>query len=161
MTRLLFAALVAILGLAVSPPAQARDHLSVGIGLGGCCGYAPYYSPYYYGAYPYYYAPPPVVYTQPPTVIYQQAPVYEQAPAPVYQQAPAPTYQQPPAAPAAAPMAPVTSAAPAPVAASQASEEYTDDKGRTCRSFLSSINGAAVNGTACLQPDGSWRTVGE
>jgi hypothetical protein len=122
--------LLSIVGImAVIPAADAR--VVVGIGLGGYYG-SPYYAPYYGYGYPGYY--PPAYYAAPPTVVYQQA-----APQVTYAQPPAP-YQQG-------------------MSASQASQAYTDSQGRTCRQFQSSIDGAPVNGTACLQPDGSWRTV--
>ncbi len=47
------------------------------------------------------------------------------------------------------------------VPATSASAPFTDRAGRTCRTFQSTMNGSALNGTACLQPDGSWRTVGQ
>jgi|GEM_PF-3232608 hypothetical protein len=151
MSRFALAVFVALLCLAALPaPAEAwwrgghdgfgwgfGSGVALGVGIGACCGYYPYYSPAYYG-YPAYYAPPPatVVYEAPAApVTYvqpQQQPVYAQQPQPAAQ----------------------------PVAASQASASYTDSSGRTCRNFQSNIDGAPVNGTACLQPDGSWRTVG-
>jgi hypothetical protein len=73
-------------------PAQARGFgaavLGFDLGVGAalaCCGYYPYYSPYY--SYPGYYAPPPaVVYAQPapPPVTYvvpQSLPATQAAPA--------------------------------------------------------------------------------
>ena len=76
-------------------------------------------------------APPPVVYVPPPT--YYAAP------------------------------APVTYAAPSSIPADQASPTYTDEQGQTCREYQSNamIGGALhqAYGTACLQPDGSWRVV--
>jgi len=143
MKRLALAAIVILLGVSsAAMPAHADRFrggggFAVGFGLGAlCCGYYPYYSPSYYG-YPAYYAPPTVVYQTPP-VTYVAPPAY-------YTQAPA--YAPPPA--------------PAAVAASQASPVFADDKGRTCRTFQTTVSGSVVNGTACLQPDGTWRTVGE
>jgi hypothetical protein len=79
---------------------------------------------------PYYYAPPPVVY----------------APPPVY--AP-PVVMPAPAAPA--------------MVATPTSQPYTAPNGQTCREYQSTaiINGVnqQTTGTACLQPDGSWRIV--
>ncbi len=147
MNRFILAALVAVSGVAaLAAPAQARVSVGIGIGGGyggwGCCGYAPYYSPYYSG-YPAYYAPPAYYVAPAPTVIYQQP-----APPPVtyVQPSPQPQYQQQ-----------QYEAAPP---ATQTSTTYVDSQGRTCRQFKSTLeDGAPVNGTACLQPDGSWRTV--
>jgi len=92
----------------------------------------------YYGApypayyYPYYVAPPPVVYAVPP------------APPVIY------------ASPVA--VAPMTVPAPV-VAANQTSPTFIDSYGRTCRHYEATSPGGAPYGTACLQPDGSWRTV--
>jgi hypothetical protein len=151
MKRFILAAAIALCGFAAVTPAQAHDHVSIGVGFGGyggygCCGrgYYPYYPAYYppaYYAYPTYYAPPPtVVYAQPTYYDYPQP-----APAPAYQPAPQPQVAPP------APSAPVTAS----------TDPSTDSKGRTCRAFQSAIDGAPVTGTACLQPDGSWRTIGE
>jgi hypothetical protein len=118
--------------LAATAPAHAAR---VFVGVGGygypypAYGYYPGYYPY-----PYYVAPPPVVYAvppPPPTMI---------APAPV-------TYA----------VAPTPLGAPV-VAANQTSPTFIDSLGRTCRHFQSTSGGAAY-GTACLQPDGSWRSV--
>ena len=128
-------AFVAALGVALPHAAEARVAVVAGF---GCCGYG--YGGYYpYGPYPayyypYYVAPPPVVYAVPP-------------PSPVVYAAP-----PPPPAYAAAPVA-----AP-PVAANQTSPTYIDAQGRTCRQFQSTSGGQPF-GTACLQPDGSWRAV--
>ncbi|MGB9153471.1 MAG: hypothetical protein WCD70_10335, partial [Alphaproteobacteria bacterium] len=76
---------------------------------------------------------------------------------PAYYYAPPPatvTYTQP------APP-PVTYVVPQVLPASQASPIFVDSKGRTCRNFQSSIDGAPVSGTACLQPDGTWHAVAE
>ena len=117
-----------------SKPAEARVFVHVGV---GCCGYYPgwgypayYYSPYYYP----YYAPAPVVYAAPPPMVYAPAP------------APFVSYAAP--APMGAP----------PLAANQTSPTFVDNLGRTCRQFQSTSGGQAF-GTACLQPDGSWRAV--
>lgn len=52
---------------------------------------------------------------------------------------------------------------PAPVQATPISPPYTDGYGRYCREYQStlSVGGASQRGygTACLQPDGSWRIV--
>lgn len=78
MKILALALIAAFLSCTTPTAAQARTHISfgIGLGLGGCCGYSPYYSPYYYG-YPTYYAPPPmIVYAAPPPppVIYVTPP---------------------------------------------------------------------------------------
>ncbi len=145
MKRFALITLAALVCIGVAPAAQARDHFSVDIGGRGYYGggfynpyYAPYYAPYAYGyGYPGYYAPAP-------TVIYQQPAETEIITAPPAQ--PAPLAEPVPLTRQAAP---------------QAVPTYIDSKGRTCRQFQSVMDGAAVNGTACLQPDGSWRTVGE
>ncbi len=107
-----------------------------GMSLGWCCG--PYQTPYsgydYYGFGAAYLEPPTVVYTRP-------APVY-----PV-------TYIQPQVI-----QPHVVQEA---ISVTSASEVFTDSNGQTCRNFQSIISGSQVNGTACLQPDGSWRTVGK
>ncbi len=52
---------------------------------------------------------------------------------------------------------------PAALPAEQSSPTYTDHMGRTCREYQSSIIVGGVSkpayGTACLQPDGTWRVV--
>ncbi len=81
------------------------------------------------GAYPGYYSP------------YYYPGYYYAAPPVVYSVPPPPPpviYVSPPATPA-----------------NQTSETYVDAAGRTCRQFQS----ASSSGTACLQPDGTWRTV--
>ena len=146
MFRYTLATLSIILTLGIASPAHAwygrSGHgwgggpgFALGFGVGACCGYNPYYSPYY--AYPTYYAPP--------TVVYETAPT------------PPVTYVVPQAG-----YSPTVAVAPVqPVAASSASEIFTDSSGRTCRHFQSTIEGAPVSGTACLQQDGSWHTVSE
>lgn len=147
MKRSILAASLVVLGAASSAATPAYAHHGqggngfwLGLGLGSaCCGYYPYYAPYYYRPYyyeypDYYYAPPPVIYAEPPPVTYIAPP-------------PASSYYYYPPPPAAA--------------ASQASPVFVDEQGRTCRTFKTSVNGTAVSGTACLQPDGTWRTVGE
>lgn len=143
--------MLAGLGLAaalfVSIPAFA-DHVSIGVGIGdggygrggyggyrhgyydhGYYGYPAYY-PDYPGYYPYYGAPPTVVYAPAPQVVYAPAPVAVAAPV---------------------------------VNANPASPTYTNSNGQTCREYQSSSNISGTmqqtNGTACLQPDGSWRVV--
>ncbi|MGE3624055.1 MAG: hypothetical protein AB7H77_09340 [Bdellovibrionales bacterium] len=114
-------------------PAEARHghgHSHFSVGL----SVGSYYPAYYY---PYYVSPPPVVYSVPPPVVYEAPPtiVYETAAAPV-----------------------IVSGEPPPLSANQTSPTYIDSYGRTCRQFQSTAGGPAF-GTACLQPDGSWRAV--
>ena len=84
--------------------------------------------------YPAYY-PPPSYYYPPPAYYYPPPPV---------------VYAPPPVA------------AP-PVAANPASAPYIAPNGQTCREYQTTmmINGAPqpTYGTACLQPDGTWRIV--
>lgn len=132
--RVAMAALLAagtVFGLA--GPAAARSSVYVGVGV----GLGPYYPAYHhhYRDYRYYppavvYAPPPVYYAPPPPVVYAPPPV-------VY--------------------------APPPVAANPAGPAYVGRDGRQCREYQSTAMVAgrpqAVYGTACLDPDGSWRIV--
>ncbi len=130
--------------LAVMPLAHAHDHDhwhgGVFIGLGGPYYGDPYYPRPYYG-YPYSYYAPPVVYAPPPSVVYAapQTVVVQQGPS-VY---------QPPADFVSMP-------------ATQTSPTYQRN-GQYCREYQSnvSVGGQPQSsyGTACLQPDGSWRTV--
>ena len=85
-----------------------------------------------YAPYPYYYPPPYYYYPYyPPPVVYAPPPV-------VY-------------------------APPAPMVVNPASAPYVANNGQTCREYQSTtmIGGATrpVYGTACLQPDGTWRIV--
>jgi hypothetical protein len=128
-----------VLALAAAAPAQA-DYVTFGYGYGGEHHHRPYYGPGYWGPPPVYYAPPPVYYYEPappPVVIYQQ-------PAPVM-------------------VAPAPAPAPNAISADQASPSYTDNQGRTCREYQTTIymNGMpkASYGTACLMSDGQWRIV--
>jgi hypothetical protein len=134
-------ALALALGATALAPtsAEARGFVRVGVGIG-----LPFYSPYYYAPYyapyyaaPAYYAPPPVYYP-PPAAPAAYAPP---APPPPY----AAPYGDPPA-----------SAAP-PAVSPQASN------GRQCRQYSTTtvIDGSPQEavGTACLQPDGTWRIV--
>lgn len=139
MKTIILAVIVTILGISLIPSAYARAVVSIGIG-GGCCGYYPYYSHNYYG-YPSYYGYP-TYYTPPPsTVIYAVPPV---------------TYVQPQVVTTAIP---TISSFPNTISATQGDSPFVDSRGRTCREFQSSFNGAPVSGTACLQSDGTWRTV--
>jgi hypothetical protein len=82
-----------------------------------------------------YVAPPPVYYAPPPRVVYVNPPPAYYAPPPVVYQAP----QTLPGGPLAS------------------------DQSQQCREYQSTavVNGQRVPsyGTACLQPDGSWRIV--
>jgi hypothetical protein len=124
-----FAAVLA-LGAVAAAPHPAEARVFVGVGFG-----VPLYPPAYYPP-PYYYYPPPVVYAPPPVV-------YAPPPAPAAAVAP------PPAEPT--------------TAVNPASAPYTAPNGQTCRQYQSTavINGVQTptQGTACLQPDGSWRIV--
>lgn len=101
-------------------------------------GYYPrhYHGPYHrYPARYVYVAPPPVYYAPPPRVVYvNPAPVYVPPP-------PLVVYQAPPQVLPGGPLA----------------------SNQQCREYQSTavVNGQAVPsyGTACLQPDGSWRIV--
>ena len=90
----------------------------------------PYWGPYY-GPRVVFVEPPPVIYAPPPRVVYAQPPV-------VY----APT---------------------APLDATPASAPYRTSDGHYCREYQAQVmvNGAPQPsyGTACQQPDGSWRVV--
>ena len=142
-TLLIALAVLFTLGLVMSPAAEAR--VFVGVGVGCCYGgyYGGYGYPYYPYYAPYYVAPPPVVYSVPP------------APAPtvVYQQAAPTTYSAPP------PPAPAPVAMSAPAAAAPAPDTTTfiDSQGRTCRHIQATPGQPYA--TACLQPDGTWHTV--
>ena len=80
---------------------------------------------------PAYYYPPPYYYAPPPPVVYAPPPVYGYAP---------PVYSAPPAAPV-----------------------YQSRGGQTCREYQTTVtvDGRAQPGygTACLQPDGTWRMI--
>ncbi len=139
----------ALAGMAVSLPAVTSpakaDSFRLSFSSGGYGhGYGHrrhhhhHYRPHHYG-YRYYgppvvYAPPPVYYAPPPPrVVYVP-------PSPAY----APTYSAMPT---------VTGTAPA----------YRTADGRYCREYQSSVSvGGGMQpsyGTACLEPDGSWRIV--
>ncbi|HYB09180.1 MAG TPA: hypothetical protein VEJ16_05890 [Alphaproteobacteria bacterium] len=84
---------------------------------------------------PVYVAPPPPAYYYPPPVVY--------APPPTVYAPPPAVYAPPPAPPAAV-------QAPPPGAAVQAQPSCSSGQWRQS-------DGSIVNGTACLQPDGTWR----
>ena len=137
---------IAIAALAPAPQAEARTNVSLGFGFNfpvyDSWDYGPGYSPYYYrhryyrpygysyGPPPIYYAPPPVVYAPPPPVVYAPPPV---------------TYVQPPVA----------------YNTPQYSAPYRAENGQYCREYRSkaTIEGKVQDlyGTACQQPDGTWR----
>jgi hypothetical protein len=124
--------IIAAIGFIAGPAKADRVHFGVYLGGPGCCYYNPYYPSYYYpGAYSYYYAPPPVIYAPAP------------APSVVY------------TTPAVVYATPVGSS---PIPADQTSPTFTDNFGRTCRNYQATA-GIPSSGTACLQSDGSWRTV--
>jgi hypothetical protein len=133
-------ALALTLGAAAMTPtaADARGFVRVGVGIGlpfyAPYYYAPYYAPYYTA--PAYYAPPPVYYPPPA--------------------APAAYAPPPPPPPPAAYADPRASTAPTPLSP-QASNA------RQCRQYSTTtvIDGSPQEavGTACLQPDGTWRIV--
>ena len=127
---LAFAGFALFMIMAAPTSAEARGSAHIFIGGGG------YYPPGwgYYGYPSYYYVPPPpVVYVPPPAY-------YAPAPAPAY----APSYAQP-------------------APAHQAAGTFVDEDGQTCRPYHSKavIEGKTqrINGTVCLQPDGSWQIV--
>ena len=144
---------IVALGAAASAPAAARSHthVSVGIGIGG---YYPAYRPYYgypvYGGYygpyygdpfyrPFYYAPRPVVVTPYPTY-YGTWDLYDR-----------PYYDRP---------AVVTR----PVERRMVNSAPSDGIDRSyCREYQSTITVDGKEqpnfGTACKQPDGSWRMI--
>lgn len=114
---------------------EHHDHGRGGISLSFGYGYNPYYDGYY--GYPHYYHHPyyygyPAYYSPPPTVVYESSPQVVYVPSQA-------------------------------VLANQTSPTYTNDEGLTCREYQATgrVNGhiAPTYGTACLQPDGSWRIV--
>ncbi|QCO03798.1 hypothetical protein [Azospirillum argentinense] len=128
--------LVLAVGLtAPSGPAQARS--SVFLSFGGPV-YPDYPPPYrHFHGYP----PPVYVVPAPPPVVYVQ-------PAPV---------------PAPSPTVVFTEPAPVPIAATPTGPAYTARNGQLCREYQTTVmvGGLAQPGygTACRQPDGSWRVV--
>jgi hypothetical protein len=126
-------AFLAVAGAAfVATPANA-DSFSFGYSSG-------YYRPYhhfhhhpYYGSRVIFVAPPPVYYPPPPRVVYAPPP-----PPPVVY-------------------------APAPIDAVPASAPYRTSSGQYCREYQAQVVVGGVArpsyGTACQQPDGSWRVV--
>lgn len=133
--------LVLAAGLTVpSGPAQARS--SVFLSFGGPV-YPDYPPPHrhFHGYPPPVYGPPVYVVPAPPPVVYVQ-------PAPI---------------PAPAPTVVFTEPAPAPIAATPTGPAYMARNGQLCREYQTTvmIGGLAQPGygTACRQPDGSWRVT--
>jgi len=142
--KLLGGAVLALASLALLPEPAAADSFSFSYSTGKHYYGRPYYGrPYYYGhrhyygppryAYHYYgpryYYPPPVVYYHPP-------------PPPV-------VYVPVPRGPA--------------IAAQPASPVYQTPQGQYCREYQGTLNiGGQPQpsyGTACLQPDGTWKLM--
>ncbi|HTI86628.1 MAG TPA: hypothetical protein VL966_08485 [Alphaproteobacteria bacterium] len=126
-------ALIAAVATFAPTPASA-DSFAFSYGTGH---YRPYYGPYHHPYWGPHYrssvvvvSPPPVYYPPPPPVVYVPAP-----------------------APVVTPM----------VDATPASEPYRTADGRYCREYTTTTRVGGVlqssYGTACLQPDGSWRIV--
>jgi hypothetical protein len=126
---------------ALAPTPAAADSFAFSYSTGHA---HPYYGHPYYGPYHHPYvgphyrssvvvvSPPPVYYPPPPQVVYVPAP----APAPV--------------------VTPMVNATPT-------SEPYRTADGQYCREYTTATHVGGVlqssYGTACLQPDGSWRIV--
>ncbi|MGQ3074327.1 MAG: hypothetical protein ACT7A5_24910 [Ferrovibrionaceae bacterium] len=127
------AAVAAVLATGLAAPAEAGGRVAVGVSIGtGWYGpgyYPRYYGPRYYGYSAYYYPPPAVVVAPPPP---------PPPPVVVYQQ-PAPNYYVAPQRPAVAQQQPY------------------------CREYQKTviIGGQPQPGfgTACMQPDGSWKAI--
>jgi len=119
---------------ALSAAPASADSFSFGYSSGYYHPYPHhYYRPHYwgprYGGRVVFVNPPPVVYAPPPTVVYAAPPVYSQAP----------------------------------IDATPASAPYRTSDGRYCREYQAQVIVGGVPqpsyGTACQQPDGSWRVV--
>ena len=123
-------ALALAVALLPAAPAHAYWGRHGGVGISfGYYGGGPYY-PYYGPAYyPYY-----------PSYYYAPAPV-------VYSPAPQVVYAQP--------QTTIIQPAPASVVGNQTSPTFAGPNGQQCREYQS----GSTTGTACLQPDGTWRTV--
>ena len=120
----------AVLGLGLL--AAAAPQADAAVFVGGCfnCGFRPHFFHPFFGPRVVFVGPPPVYYARPPGAVY--------AP-------PASAYVTPGQAISATPVSP----------------PYQASNGLTCREYQSTVvvGGRAQNsyGTACLQPDGSWR----
>ncbi|MEI8393855.1 MAG: hypothetical protein WCF85_03900 [Rhodospirillaceae bacterium] len=135
-TRVRAITLIALMALSVTPfAAGAETRLSVTVGNGYDPNYYRHHHHRYYSDWdrPVYVVPPPVIYAPPPMAL---------APSPSVAYAP--------------PYA-------AGLNAAQTSPTFVDKFGRSCREYQTSVNiGGTMRpayGTACLQPDGSWRVV--
>lgn len=116
-------------GTLVGMSAPASARSSVYVGVG--VGFGPAYPVHHHHYRDYRYYPPTVVYAPPPVV-----------------------YAPPPA---------VVYAPPPPMAVNPAGPAFYSRDGRQCREYQSTamVGGRPqpVYGTACLEPDGSWRIV--
>jgi len=133
---------VAIIGVSAAPPVASAD-TTVVIGAG-----VPVYPEHLrHHHYRHHYRPAPVVVYEapPPAVVYQPPVVY---PPLVVYPPPAVVYQPAPGAG---------------LSATPASPIYTARNGQSCREYQTTVMVDGVqqpaHGTACRQPDGSWRTV--
>jgi len=131
-----WATLAMSFALAASAPAPVlADSLSFGFSTGHGHGHHHhrYHHHHHHSYYSYWYWGPRVVYAPPVVIAPYPAPVYT---VPVY---------------------------PAPLFAAPASPIYQTQDGRVCREYQATINVDGVArpsyGTACQQPDGTWRIV--
>lgn len=142
--KLAVLAVAAWAGLAALPPPAAADSFSFSYSTGR---HYPYYGRHYHGhrhygppRHAYYYGPR--YYHPPPRVVYYHPHYLPVAPPPV-------VYVPVPRGPA--------------VAAHPATPVYQTPQGQYCREYQATLNigGAAQasHGTACLQPDGTWRLM--
>lgn len=125
------------LGTAGQATAGARVSVTVG---DDCCWGPPHHTGYYHHPHhphwgrPVYVVPPPVIYEPPPVVVVPRRPAVVYAPPP-----------------------------PQPVEAMPASPVYQNSAGQTCREYQLTVHVGGTSqpayGTACLQPDGTWRIV--
>lgn len=129
------AALVAAL-LALPGAAQARTSVYVGVGPA-----FPVYPAYPYPHFHRHYYPGPVIVAPPPAVYYEPPPTV--------------VYRRPPTV--------VVVPAPSPLAVDPAGPAYLSNSGQVCREYQTTVVIGGVQqpgyGTACQQPDGSWRVV--
>jgi hypothetical protein len=142
-------ALAGAASLAVAPPAKA-DGFSLSYSTG-------HYGPGWDRHHRHYHRPPPRV------VYYAPRPVYRPPPRVIYAPAPTVVYADPPPVIYAAPP-PVVYAAPPPAVASNALPGGPlQPPAPYCREYqtTTTVGGRTVSsyGTACQQPDGSWRLV--
>jgi hypothetical protein len=127
-------------GIFIGLPAPARAGARVSVTVGDDCCWYGQPAPYHHHHHNPHWGRP--VYVVPPPVIYEPAPVV------VVPARPSVVYVEPPRQP---------------MAASPASPDYRTSSGQTCREYQSSVVIGGVSrpsyGTACLQPDGTWRVV--